>query len=269
MAYRTEWREPENYLIDPKLKKEKDYPPELETLLSIFQGKGPFKITMEANRNLIEAYRKPVNLVERTFKEYFLHRPKIVAIKIFDSQKSEPQIIRDPKEIEKVAQARKNFDPIHKSCIRRVNAKLKYLSPQLLTSDVMYGYELEPFAMGYERKRVKKREVFSSAERAKMFPISWQFIACVAAGEMPQRKLIWGELILWAWLAKVIDSKNGLDPRLVHQCPYCKKVFFSRQRRKFHFECRARFFSEKAVREGAAKKRQKEYRERQKEKLEV
>lgn len=65
--------------------------------------------------------------------------------------------------------------------------------------------------------------------------------------------------LLWALLARgLID----LDPKLVHKCPYCKGIFISRQRKKYHPPCRVKFWSEKAIKEGLARERQKDYRER-------
>ena len=73
-----------------------------------------------------------------------------------------------------------------------------------------------------------------------------------------------GQFEIWEWLAKTIE---GLDPKLVHRCAYCRKIFFSRQKKKFHSQCWPKYFSEKYVSEGIAKKNQKAYRDRKKEKL--
>ena len=76
---------------------------------------------------------------------------------------------------------------------------------------------------------------------------------------------------VWVLLAQVIDSKDGhgLKPKLVHQCLYCEKIFISRQRKKYHPNCKPKFLSEKAVREGKARERQKLYRQRKKKKSRV
>lgn len=108
-------------------------------------------------------------------------------------------------------------------CIERINTKLRGMSPQLLF-DAKGGHEL----------------VF----------------------KVTRETVLFGMMELWELLAKAIDSKGGLNPKLVHQCPYCKKIFFSRQRKKYHSECLRRFFSEKYKKEGLGKKWAKDYRER-------
>jgi len=71
----------------------------------------------------------------------------------------------------------------------------------------------------------------------------------------------WSRLALDAWgsLAKVMGE---MDHRLFHQCEYCKKIFFSRQMKKYHRECQPKYFSEKYKKEGRFAERMKWYRSR-------
>jgi hypothetical protein len=70
-----------------------------------------------------------------------------------------------------------------------------------------------------------------------------------------------GVLMRWMWLARIMEN---LDPKLVHECPYCKKIFFSKQRKMYHPECRAKYFSEKYAKDGRSKMWAKDYRKKKK-----
>jgi hypothetical protein len=218
-----------NYQMDPRLKAGRDYPFELISLVKAFKT-GEMGLLRTNSKEKIWSYQRQISLVEKTFREYFLHTVQgITSIKTTRPGKTET--IEDPEEIKKRSKRIKNIDPIHLNCIRRVNARLKYFTPRL-KDDIEHAYKLEPFYLG------NKKDPF-------------------------------GEAILWAHLAMTIDSKEGIDPELVHECLYCKKIFFSRQRKKYHPECQSKYFSEKAVREGIAKKRQKDYRERKKKNIRI
>jgi len=219
-----------DYDMDPRLKVERDYPYELSPLVRAFRTR-EMGFLRSNSKKIIRSYQRQISLAEKTFREYFLHTVEgIDSITITRPGKSE--VIKDPEEIKKRAKRIKNIDPIHVNCIRRVNARLKYFTPQLIGIGGEFVCELEPFNLEY------KKDPF-------------------------------GEAILWQWLAIAMDSKKGLDPELVHECPYCNKIFFSRQRKKYHPECQSKYFSEKAIREGIAKRRQKDYRERRKKNVRV
>jgi len=215
----------EKYQIDHRLRPGKDYPVELIPLLKAFRTRS-MGFTPPNTRKKIGAYQRQISLAERTFKEYFLHIVEGI-IKIRKSLPGKIEVIEDPEKIAKLALKIKTIDPLHVNCIRRVNARLKYFTPQLI-GDGEAGYKLEPFTL-------------------------------------ESKKDLFGEAILWAWLAKVLNSRTGLDPGLVHECLYCQKIFISRQRKKFHPECQKKYFSEKYILEGIAKERQKAYRVRKKE----
>ena len=216
-----------NYLIDSRLQEKKDYPSELLPLLRAFTTR-EIGFTTTLKRRDKQIYQRQISLVERTFREYFLHTVQGIS-KILSGKPGKLETIQNASHIEKRAKRIKSIDPVHVNCIRRVNARLKYFAPQLV-GDGEVAYRLEPFFL-----EIKKDPC--------------------------------GEAMLWSWLAVTIDSKEGLDPELVHECLYCKKTFFSKQRKKFHPECQSKYFSEKAVMEGDAKRRQKDYRERRKKKL--
>ena len=119
--------------------------------------------------------------------------------------------------------------------VDRINRKLKFFSPRIQETTDGYKLEITPYITSDAPKR--------------------SFGHSVNPG-----------LIGWAWLAKVMD---GLDPGLVHQCGYCKKIFFSKQIKKYHnrmrigediLDCRRKAFQEKYRKEGRNAKRQKEYR---------
>jgi hypothetical protein len=212
----------QDYQIDPRLKAGKDYPSELELLFEKFKSR-KMGLLQTNSKEKIRSYQRQIELVEKTFKEYFLITATITGIEKITPGKIER--ISEPQELEKEAKRVKNFDPIHRNAVRRVNARLKYFTPQLWPR-ADFGYRLEPFFLD------NKKDPF-------------------------------GEVLLWAWLSLAIAE---LDPELVRECAYCGKIFISRQRKKYHPECQRRFFSEKAVLEGIARKRQKDYRERKKEK---
>jgi len=71
-----------------------------------------------------------------------------------------------------------------------------------------------------------------------------------------------GIILFWASLAKVISDNQII--KLIHQCPACKKIFFSKQSKKYHSECRgpylSKVFSERYVKSGKAAEKQKRYR---------
>lgn len=231
MAIKKEKPEIENYQIDKRLKVGRDYPSELLPLLRAFTMR---EMGFTSNRKeKIRSYQRQISLAEKTFRQYFLHNTKlkIEEDKIEMVRLGKIETITDPKEIQKILKRMKDVDPIHLKCIKRVNARLKYFNPQLMF-DGNFTYKLEPFYLEWKKDNL-------------------------------------GEAILWSWLAAMIDSKGGLDPELVHECFECKKIFFSRQRKKYHPECQSKYFSKKAVREGIAKRRQKDYRERKKENVRV
>lgn len=231
MAIKKEKPEIENYQIDPRLKVGRDYPDDLIRLVKAF-------ITHEmmltsSSRKKTWSLERQILLAEETFKEYFLHNTTlpIQEKEIIILKDGKEEVVKDSEEIKKVLKKMKDIDAIHLNCIRRINARLKYFSPQL-TSNLEHGYKLEPFYLEWKKDNL-------------------------------------GEGIVWSWLAATIDSRKGLNPELVHECFYCKKIFFSRQRKKYHPECQSKYFSEKAVKEGIAKRRQKDYRERKKKNVRV
>jgi hypothetical protein len=226
----------ENYWIDRKLKPGKDYPPELIRLTDYFNKKlEPFVKPISRRQQ-----QKELQQIERIFNEFFFHQSKVLE---FDRKHRDLAVVSasfNPRRLGLVTQRKKDYwqaflkehgkDPrgIINRCINKVNAKLKLTSPQLLLRDGTYY--LEPIA------------VFSMRylQRDKGAAID-----------------------LWELLAKIID---GVNPSLYKQCAYCKQVFFSRQRKKFHSECRSKYFSEKYGKEGRNSERQKQYRLRKKEK---
>lgn len=228
MAIKKEKSKIENYQMDPRLKVERDYPYELSPLVRAFRTR-EMGLLRTNSKEKIRSYQRQISLAEKTFRKYFLHTVHGIT-NIETSRPGKRETIEDPEEIKKRSKRIKNIDPIHDDCIRRVNARLKYFSPRLI-GDGEFAYKLEPFCL-------------------------WE-----------NKKDPFGEAILWSWLAATIDSREGLDPELVHECPYCRKIFFSRQRKIYHPECRSKFSSEKAVKSGLAKKRQKDYRERIKRRL--
>jgi len=115
---------------------------------------------------------------------------------------------------------------LQKQCIRRVNVGLQYLHPVLerhpVLGDFWIDYQLGPCDSSY-------------------------YYEHSALGSYS------------LWLMKIFV---GLDPKLVHRCPYCDGIFISRQKRKYHSPCKHKFLAQEAVRRGLAAKRQREYRGR-------
>jgi hypothetical protein len=121
-------------------------------------------------------------------------------------------------------------------CVQRINRKLKNVNPQIERDPDTRRYFLTmPYNTAIDSK--KHREYLRQPE----------LYYCFA----------------WAWLAKVID---GVNPNLVHRCIACKKIFISKQKKKYHPECRGPYlskkFSRKYVESGKAKMKQKAYRQR-------
>ena len=227
----------ENYWIDRKLKSGKDYPPELIQLTNFFNKKWePF--VKPGGRRERRQQHKELEQIERIFNEFFFHQSKVLefdkkhrdlAVRTLSLLPGQPPFVTRKEDYWQAFLKDHGKDPrgIIDRCINKVNAKLKLTSPQF----VLRGgrYYLEPMAAN----------------------ISFRYL---------QRDK--GEAInVWGLLAKIID---GLDPSLYKQCAYCKQVFFSRQRKKFHPECRSRYFSEKYGKEGRNAERQKQYRLRKK-----
>ena len=69
---------------------------------------------------------------------------------------------------------------------------------------------------------------------------------------------------IWQYLAQAI---SGMKRKHVFPCVRCGKIIISKQKKKYHSYCQAKYFSEKYVKEGIAKRNQKAYRDRKKEKL--
>jgi hypothetical protein len=244
-----------NYFIDPKLKGGRDYPDELIQLLRLFVG-GPEALAikffpandMRANTD----FSLEVKLVEKTFRDFFLNRSNVMKYEIsyklpeydpkkyktFDDFKADYERERTklkrryPNDVRKSRErASKETGPcsprVISQCVNRINTKLKNFNPQIIFRTSDGRYEIDPtFPMWSMGKTLTKR---------------------------PGK----GALFAWAWLAKVV---NGLDPRLVHQCGYCKKIMISRQIKKYHPPCRSKHFQELYGKEGRNAERQRQYR---------
>jgi len=119
---------------------------------------------------------------------------------------------------------------VHKGLINRINRHLKKLNPALVPD----GLRIDGYKLAYTSIEAKKAGL--------------------------------GESFLWELLAKVIDSETGLDRNLFHQCPFCRKIFISRQRKKYHPQCRVKYLSENYRESGKAKINLQRFRARQKKK---
>jgi hypothetical protein len=120
-------------------------------------------------------------------------------------------------------------------CVKRINKRLENVNPQIEYDNERKKYLLKlPYETAIDSKKYRKYS--------------------------KQPGLYY--LFVWNWLAKVID---GLDPRLVRQCEACKKIFISKQKKKFHSWCRgpylSKLFSARYVKSGKAAEKQKRYRE--------
>lgn len=233
------------YLIHRRLKVGKHYPPELPALTSLFEGGiaiFPFALPGQS-RKVKNVMRLEIQLIEKTFLDFFLNRSNLIKYELkFDEWKKKHSTNQNPKaairkELQRLSKAAKiESGPcsikVVNRCVDRINRKLKFFNPRIQSGSEGYKLNFTPY--------------FTS-ENSKVF--------------LKKPSLL--PVIGWAWLAKVID---GLDPKLFHQCGYCQKIFFSKQIKKFHTECRSKYFSEKAVESGFAKKWQKDYRRRLKKK---
>jgi len=243
------------YQIDPKLKSEKDYPPEASSLFDLFNSDPRFAIPIKAqryneklSRYAESQYRREIALIKRTFNEFFLTRARMAKVEKYRYPRR-IDLDRSPHEnLSRLGREalrtfrqewikdfgiRKDPDRLVNECLKRVNTKLRYFYP-----------EVHPESRGKEE--IQK---YSLA-----FP--------TRVRDFLKRKDLGAAQPYWMRLAKAII---GLDPRLVHQCPHCKAIFISKQRKKFDTPaCRSKFFSEKAVRTGLGRKRQKQYRDRMK-----
>ena len=238
----------EDYWIDPRLKQGKHYPAELTRLTEVFNGKRV--VTHIGKRAKLRKIQegKEVGAIEKMFQDYFLYQARVLKfqkysewgqdkIKASTSGKEFADKIKALREDLKTEWDREfgTEKPglVIEGIIKKVNAKLKLAHPQLLSKSYGPGFYFEPITI-YGKRR------FFLRDQAETFTY-------------------------WELLAKVIAT---LNPRLVHRCQYepCSKIYFSRQRKKFHTECRSRYFSEKAVKNGFAKKWQKDYRDRIKKK---
>ena len=219
-----------NYLIHLKLKKGRDYPSELLRLIKIFQeGDKALLFTIKKGISRIQVNNQ-IRLIEKTFLDFFLNH---------DSQ------MVDPCSIEKFQKCYERSKPLcSKSCstmiikktLDRINRKLGEIHPFIIEEDLeKKSYSFNPFS-------------YFNSRNAKHF------------FKNPRKHALEG----WLMLAKVIV---GLKPNLVHKCEVCGKIFFSKQRKRYHPECYERFISEKRKKEGLNKKYQEAYRQRKKEKL--
>jgi hypothetical protein len=100
----------ENYWIDSRLKRGRDYPRELPDLTFVFNEKTPPGVHLNGRRAKV-AFEKNVSRIERTFKEFFLNHCK------------------------------------KEECIRRVNAKLKLINP-VLSRNEKGGYDFKEIICG-------------------------------------------------------------------------------------------------------------------------
>ncbi len=208
-----------NYGIDRKLKPGRHYPGELQILFAFFTSRKNPDLGA-TSRKLNKKFERNLVLVEKSFRDYFL-LPSNATYRDLKPDKRMSEMT--PREERKIL-----YNWVHVNIVRRINARLKYLHPELF-GDGSGGYKLEPVVVN----------------------INKDFLA---------------EGRVWELLAKVIDNEKGLNRNLVHECPYCKKIFIARRGKKFHSFCRSKYFSEKYTNEGITARRQKEYRDRLKEK---
>jgi hypothetical protein len=218
-----------NYEIDWRLKPGKDFPEELLPLILYFrERKIPgFEIVKGIAPN---AAPLSSGKYPKSKKLTGIVEKQITqAEQIFKDYflNSTPQHAKIP--YRKSSKIYEVTSPIREKCAKKINARLNYVRPQLIW-DSEGGHKID------------------LSVKAEMNTLAMD---------------------VWVFLAQVIDSKDGhgLNPNLVHQCPYCEKIFFSRQRKKFHPACKTRYFSEKAVDSGIAAKRSKKYREKKKNKI--
>lgn len=239
----------ENYQIDPGLKPGKHYPSELVKLIEVFRGGRVVQHIGKGARQAQLQQEKEVKAIENMFKDFFFYQARVLKFQKYFDVKITPDN-KAEWSLEKIKSLRQEFDRkwkeefgteeptlVIEGIIKKANAKLKLANPQLLRRSA--HFYLEPIAIMLTSTGAKKR--FYLRDRGETFTY-------------------------WELFAKVI---SGLDPRLVHRCAYskCGKVFISKQRKKFHTECRSKYLSEKAVKSGFAKKWQKDYRDRLKKKI--
>lgn len=239
-----------NYLIDIKLKVNRHYPPELEVLTNLFERGFAFLpfITEPKSRKVRGKVGMEIQLIEKTFLDFFLNQSNLIKYEL-DLEKWKKKHIRVKdaktelnKELQRLREAAKEEPgPCDKRIvirsIDRINRKLKFFNPRIQGGGKGYQLNFTPYITPENTRAFIKK---------------------------PGLLAVMG----WAWLAKVIDK---LDPRLFHQCDYddCKKIFFSRQIKKYHTECRSKYFSEKYKKEGRNAERQRQYRQRKNKKMKV
>ena len=232
----------DNYNIDRKLKIGKHYPPELLALIKLFEDRFAalhfVKPKVWKVRNTIES---EIQLIEKTFLDFFLNRSNLIKYEfVLDEWKRKHPASKDPKreveiELQRLSEAAKRETgpcdlKVVNECIKRINRKLQFFNPRIQPSGNGYHLNFTPYITG--------ENVGTFAKRPALLPVMG-----------------------WAWLARVMDAMN---PQLIHQCEYCKKIFFSKQRKKYHPECYRKYFSEKYREDGRNAKRQREYRLREK-----
>lgn len=236
----------EDYWIDPRLKQGKHYPVELTRLIEVFNGKRIMQHVGKGARRVFSKQEKEVRKIKGMFETYFSYQSRMVKFqKYFDIIITQDN--KDEWNLKKIRAIRQEFSEkwkeefpserpreVIENIIKKVNGKLRFANPQLLTRS--HYFYLEPIAIVLSSPGAKKK-FFS-----RNIDVTFTY---------------------WELLAKVIDS---LNPRLIRKCAYCGKIYFSRQKKKFHTECRSKYFSEKAVKSGFAKKWQKDYRDRLKKK---
>jgi len=240
----------EDYWIDPRLKQGKHYPTELTRLIEVFNGKRIMKHVGKGARRVFSQQEREVRKIKGMFERYFFYQSRMVRFqKYFDTVITQDN--KDEWNLRKIRALRKEFSakwkeefPSEKpgevigNIIKKVNGKLRFANPQLLKRSLSWNtFYLEPIAIVLSSMGAKKK-FFS-----RNIDVTFTY---------------------WELLAKVID---GLNPRLIRKCAYCEKIYFSLQRKKFHTECRSRYFSEKYGKEGRNAERQKQYRQRKQKKL--
>jgi hypothetical protein len=220
------------YQIDHKLKAGKHYPKELTQLIDIFTRRAifPFKINAltETMKYNIE---HDLTVIEKLFRGYFLNAANLLKYsKAFSTEemrkKGTKKFNAEIEALAEKAQKEEGFCDLKmlQGCVRRVNRELKSFFPIL-----------HPVRNGY-RLSMEPTTKIGDAIR-----------------ERP-----WGLLgEAWPLVAKLIDT---LDPTIVKECAYCHKIYFSKQRKMYHTECRAKKFSEKYRDEGRNAEKMRAYR---------
>lgn len=221
----------QNYKIDPKLKEGKDFPSELELLLDALD-----RIPVLDNSPALKLHEKRwiTVVVEGADGSPRKTTTNLHSGGVSYNPDNPPEKAKFKKYLKELGLLEKTFleffiNPLSREvtrrCARRINLRIKELYPD-------FRYEGGPHKIYWLHPFRQSRKEFKP-------------------------------LLQWGYLAQVISDHRAI--KLFHQCPWCKKVFFSKQKKKFDTRlCKNKLLSNQRVQKGLAKEAMKHCRERKK-----